>query len=86
MQIAIELPDDIARQLGDVQSMSQRLTETLIVGAYLQGRLSHHQVEQVLQRDYWRTEELLQQYQAKRPYTLADLEMDREALAALDQT
>lgn len=85
MQIVIELPDEIATQLGDVQSMSQRLTEAIIVDAYRQGKLSRQQVAQVLRRDHWQTEDLLLQYGAKRPYTLSDLEMDRDALAALER-
>ena len=85
MQIAIELPDEIVVQLGGAENMSQRVKEEIVVDAYRQGKLSRHQVGQALQRDYWQTEELLLHYQAKRPYALSDLEIDRDALAALEQ-
>ena len=49
--------------------------------AYRAHRLSRHQVGQLLRLDYWQTNDFLTQHEATRPYTLADLEIDRQSLA-----
>jgi len=83
MEVTLQLPDDIAKQLGDMPSVSRQLLEALAIDAYRRERLSRHQVSQLLGLDYWQTEEFLSRHDAKRPYTLADLEVDRKSLARL---
>ena len=85
MQVTVEMPDDIARQLGEGGEMPRQLLEGLAADAYRSHKLSRHQVSQLLDLDYWQTEEFLARHEAKRPYTLADLQVDRSSLAGLPQ-
>ena len=83
MQVTVETPDDIARQLGDGGEMPRQLLEALAADAHRSHKLSRHQVSQLLDLDYWQTEEFLAGHDAKRTYTLADLQADRRSLAGL---
>ncbi len=85
MEVIVQLPDEIAKQLGDAGSMSHQLLESLAVENYRLEKLTRHQVSQLLGLDYWQTEELLAKHDAKRPYTLDDLEVDRRSLAGLPE-
>jgi hypothetical protein len=85
MQVTIELPDEIVEQIGDMGNVSRRLLEATVADAYRRDKLTSWQVGQILQLDYWQTDELLQRYDAKRPYTLADLEIDRQSYIRRDQ-
>jgi predicted HTH domain antitoxin len=85
MKVTVQLPDDIAKQLGDGDNMERQLLEAFAIEGYRSQRLSRHQVSQLLGLDYWQTEDLLTKHDAKRPYTLADLEVDRASLAKLEK-
>src|ERR1035441_8673495 len=77
MQVTVEMPDDIARQLGEGGEIPRQFLEALAADAYRSHKLSRHQVRQLLDLDYWQTEEFLARHEAKRPYMLADLQVDR---------
>ena len=83
MQVTIQLPDDIAKHLGETVDMPRHLLEAVAAEAYRSQKLSRHQVGQMLGLDRWRTEEFLVAHNAQRPYTLADLEIDRRSLSGL---
>ena len=85
MQVTVEMPDDIAKQLGESAEMPRQLLEALAAEAYRSRKLSRHQVSQLLDLDYWQTEEFLARHEAKRAYSLADLQVDRRSLAGLPQ-
>jgi hypothetical protein len=85
MEVTIELPDDIARYLGEASKMPRQVLEAFAAEAYRAQRLSRHQLSQLLRLDYWETEEFLTQHEARRPFTLADLQIDRNSLATLPQ-
>lgn len=80
MEVTVELPDEIARHLGESGDMSRQMLEAFAAEAYRTQRLSRRQVAQLLGLDYWQTEHFLDQHDAKRPFTLADLEIDRQSL------
>jgi Uncharacterised protein family (UPF0175) len=85
MEVTVELPDDIAKHLGEANKVPRQMLEAFAAEAYRGQKLSRHQLSQLLGLDYWQTEEFLTQHEARRPFTLADLETDRRSLASLPQ-
>jgi hypothetical protein len=85
MEVTVQSPDDIAKHLGEISAMPRQMLEAFAAEAYRTHRLSRHQLSQLLGFDYWQTEDFLTQHDAKRPFTLADLENDRLSLAALPE-
>lgn len=81
MHVAIELPEDIARQLtsswGD---MPRRALEAVALEGYRSGALSRSQVGLLLGLDFWATEAFLREKQAYLPYSESDLARDRADL------
>jgi hypothetical protein len=84
MEVTVQVPDDIAEHLGDTANMPRQLLEALAAEAYRSQKLSRHQISKLLDLDYWQTEDFLTRYDAKRPYTLSDLEVDRRSLSDLN--
>ena len=81
MNIAVELPNDIARQLETAwQDIPRRVLEAVAVEGYRSGALTHGQVQRLLNLSWWETEALLKERQAYLQYDEADLEQDRAAL------
>lgn len=85
MQITVQLPDEIVERLGEKTDLPRQLLAAFAAERYRNHDLSRHQVSQLLGLDYWLTEEFLSRHDAKRPYALADLEIDRRSLAQLPQ-
>lgn len=85
MEVTVELPDEIAKHLGSASEMPRQMLEAFAAEAYRAQRLSPHQLSQLLSLDCWQTEEFLTQHEAHRPFTLADLQIDRQSLASLPQ-
>lgn len=83
MEVTVELPDDIARHLGEASEMPRQMLEAFAAEAYRVQRLSRHQLSQLLGFDYWQTEEFLSRHEARRSFTLEDLQIDRQSLASL---
>ena len=83
MEVTVQLPDDIAKHLGENSEMPRQMLEAFAAQAYRSHKLSRHQLSHLLALDYWQTEDFLTQHAAKRPFTLADLQIDRQSLAAL---
>ena len=83
MQVTVELPDEIAQHLGESGDVPRQFLEAFAAEAYRTQKISRHQVSQLLGLDYWQTDAFLTRHEAKRPYTLDDLEMDRQSLAGL---
>lgn len=78
MNVAIELPEDIAHQLeakwGDI---SQRTLESLAIEAYRSGVITEAQVQRMLNLlSRWEVEAFLNRAQTYLDYTEADLERD----------
>ena len=83
VEVTVQLPDDIAKHLGETSTMPRQMLEAFAAEAYRTLRLSRRQLSQLLGLDYWQTEDFLTHHDAKRPFTLADLEIDRQSLAGL---
>lgn len=81
MNVAVELPDDIARQLETAwHDIPRRALEAIAVEGYRSGALSHGQVQRLLNLSWWETEAFLKERQAYLHYDETDLEQDRAAL------
>lgn len=80
MRITIELPDEIAKNLGPELGLPRRLLEAYAVEGYRSEKLTRHQVGQLLGLDRWKAEEFLAEHGATQPYSLADWELDRRSL------
>jgi predicted HTH domain antitoxin len=77
----IKLPDTLARIFGDTpEARSLRVAEDAAIEEYRAGRLSHRQVGEMLNLDYWQTERLLVDRGVPINYGLSDLEADRRVL------
>ncbi len=85
MEVTVELRDDIAKHLGEASEMPRQMLEAFAAEAYRTQRLSRRQLRLLLGLDYWQTEAFLAQHEARRPYTLADLQNDRRSLASLPE-
>ena len=83
MQIAIELPDDIANQLKSVDA-SRRVLELIVADRYRQGQIGAAEVRKILNfTSRWETYEFLKREKAYLPYTEDDLEQDSETIRNL---
>ena len=81
MNVAVELPDDIAQQLETAwQDVPRRVLEAVAVEGYRSGALTRGQVQRLLNLSWWGTEAFLKERQAYLHYDEADLEQDRAAL------
>ncbi|MEK7409246.1 MAG: UPF0175 family protein [Acidobacteriota bacterium] len=81
MNVAIELPEDIAKQLEAAwHDMPRRALEAIAVEGYRSGALTHAQVGRLLGLSFWEVETFLKERQAYLPYDEADLEQDRSAI------
>ena len=81
MQITMELPDAVARQLGETPaSVSRRVLENAAIEGYRRGRLSQRQVGAMLGLDYWATEMFLREHEVSLNYSPAELADDGAAL------
>jgi len=81
MNVAIELPDDIAHQLETVwQDMPRRVLEAIAVEGYRSGALTRGHVQRLLNLSWWETETFLKERQAYLRYDESDLAQDRAML------
>ncbi|HWL93883.1 MAG TPA: UPF0175 family protein [Phycisphaerae bacterium] len=85
MNVTVRVPDDIASRIGDGKDIPRQLLEAFAADAYRGGRLTRNEVGTLLGLDYWQTEEFLSARDAKRPYSMHDLEQDRQSLSGLSE-
>ncbi|HXH38422.1 MAG TPA: UPF0175 family protein [Thermoanaerobaculia bacterium] len=86
-RIAVELPEEIAKQLKSAwRDVSRGTLEAVALEGYRDGALTRDQVGQLLGFSLWETEAFLKQRQAYLQYTEKDLEHDgRDLDLALPQ-
>jgi hypothetical protein len=83
-RIAVELPDDIAKQLESAwRDMSRGTLEAVALEGHRDGTLSREQVGRVLGLSFWETEAFLKERQAYLAYDEQDLENDVRDLGQL---
>jgi predicted HTH domain antitoxin len=82
MNVAIEIPDEVARALVPHGSdVSQAVLEAVAIEAYRSGTLTPVQVQQMLGlRSRWQTEAFLRRAEAFHDYTMEDLDRDIAAI------
>lgn len=81
MQIALELPEDIAKHLETAwRDVSRGTLEAVAVEGYREGALTRGQVGRLLGLSFWETEAFLKERQAYLAYTEEDFEQDRRDL------
>lgn len=79
MNVAIELPEDIARRLEtEWPDLPRRALEALAVEGYRAGLLTRGEVQRLLNLSWHETEAFLKERQAYLHYTEDDLQQDRE--------
>ena len=78
MNVAIEIPDEVARQLAAVSGdVSRAVLEAVAIEGYRSGAITPAQVQQMLGlRSRRETEALLRRAEAFHDYTMDDLERD----------
>jgi Uncharacterised protein family (UPF0175) len=84
MDVTIQIPDDLARRLGATGDLSRRALEALAIDEYRLGRLTHGELRRLLgfaTRDA--LDGFLKAHGVDSPYTLDDLEREREDLRRL---
>jgi hypothetical protein len=82
VNIAIELPDDVARHLeARGGNLPRRALEALALEAYRSGEITEAEVQQMLHMSSrWEAEAFLKRTQAYLDYSEADLERDIAAI------
>ena len=80
MQVTLQLPDQIAQDLGAGGDIPRRILEATALEGYRDGRLSRGQVSEMLGLSFSDTEAFLKRHHALLHYSLADLEADRATL------
>ena len=82
MNVAIEIPDEVARQLAARSGeVSRAVLEAVAIEAYRSGTITPAQVQQMLGlSSRWETEALLRRAEAFHDYTMDDLERDISAI------
>lgn len=84
MQIALEVPEDIAKHLEDTwHDLPRGTLKAVAVEGYRSGALTRDQVGRLLCLSFWETEAFLKERQAYLPYTEEDFEQDRKDLDRL---
>jgi predicted HTH domain antitoxin len=84
MQIAFEVPEDIAKHLEEAWPDLPRGTlEAVAVEGYRNGALTRDQVGRLLGLSFWEAEAFLKERQAFLAYTEEDFEQDRRDLDRL---
>ena len=84
MEIEIELPEDVARQLEaqwGAEGLPRKALESLTAEAYRSGIITAAEVQRVLGlSSRWETEDFLKRAQAYLDYTESELEQDVSAI------
>lgn len=85
MQVAFEIPEDVASELRLAwKDLSRGTLEAVALEGYRDGTLNRSQVGKILGFSFWETEGFLKERQAYLAYGREDLAEDRRTLDALD--
>ena len=83
-EITVRIPDDLARRLGAGAQLERRVLEALALDEFKQGHLTKPELRGLLGfGTRMKLDEFLKAHDVYEPYTLDDLEREREDLAAI---
>jgi hypothetical protein len=79
MDAILHLDDVLAQRLGvaSPEELSDSALRSLVAEAYRREQIGRHEVGQILGLDRWQAEKFLEDHDAQRPYSIADLSFDR---------
>jgi predicted HTH domain antitoxin len=81
MVITLNISDCVARHFGDTpDSIARNLLLKAALEDYREGRISEGRFAEILGISHWDAQEILDQHNARRPYTIEMLEEDRRNL------
>lgn len=84
VEVTVKIPAELADSFGETpEARAKRIIEDAAIEEYRKGGLSHRQVGELLQLDYWQTEEFFKERKVPLNYSVKDLEQDRATLDAL---
>ena len=82
VELRVQLPETVVHSFGEDNEVAARhLLESAAAEGYRSGRLSRHQVRQMLKLSWHQTEEFLKVHGCELRYTIEDLENDRRTIA-----
>jgi predicted HTH domain antitoxin len=85
MQITLELPDEIVRQLAQGQDLARAVLEALVAESCREHRLSDHQAAQILGLSRHELDAFLKARGVFYDYTIEDLKRENEVAEKLWQ-
>jgi predicted HTH domain antitoxin len=77
MQITLELPDEIARQIAPGRDVARAALEAIVLEAIREHRLSEHQAATLLGFSRYELDGFLKQHEVWLDYSIEDLERER---------
>ena len=84
MQLTLQMPDNIARQLDlDGDQGERQALEIFAVEGYRRGKLSHSQVGELLGLNFYGIEDFLKQHGAYLALSLEEHDQDMQAASAM---
>jgi predicted HTH domain antitoxin len=84
MNVAVNLPEDIAKRLQATwNDLSRGTLEAIALEGYRSQALTRDQVARLLGLSFWEAEAFLKERRAYLPYDDADLEQDRQVIDRL---
>jgi Uncharacterised protein family (UPF0175) len=84
MEITLQIPDELARLLGGTGEIERRALEALALGEYKLGHLTKPELRRLLGfGTRAKLDEFLKAHDVFEPYTLEDLERERQDLERL---
>ena len=87
MDVTIHIPDDLATRLGTAGDLPRRVLEALAVEEFRSGRLTQAELRRLLGLATRQAlDAFLKSHNVYAPYTVDDLDRDRNDLRRLDST
>jgi len=84
MQFFVTIPDNAARHFGDTpEDIGRNLLLKAALEDYREGRISEGRFAELIGVSRWEAQDILDQHDARRAYTVEMLEEDRRNLAKI---
>jgi predicted HTH domain antitoxin len=84
MVITLNIPESAARHFGDTpDAIGRNLLLKAVLEDYREGRISEGRLAEILGISRWEAQDILDQHNARRPYSVEMLEEDRRNFAGI---